>query len=92
MRPGEKLYEELLIDGEDVTKTHYDKIWILKTSRPEREWLNGKLVELEEAAGNGGNAQKIKIILSQIVPEYTYETPQEPPLEAQNEASPAVFS
>lgn len=92
LRPGEKLYEELLIDGEDVTKTHYDKIWILKTSRPEPEWLNGKLGELEEAARDGGNAQKIKIILSQIVPEYKYQVPEEPAPEAQNQNASAVFS
>jgi len=35
LRPGEKLYEELLLDEEGATKTEYDKIWIAKQTKPD---------------------------------------------------------
>ena len=33
LRPGEKIYEELLADGENTTKTYHDKIMIAKSRR-----------------------------------------------------------
>jgi len=30
LRPGEKLYEELIIDGEDIVPTDHEKIMVLK--------------------------------------------------------------
>lgn len=78
LRPGEKLYEELLIDGEDVTKTHYDKIWVLRSERPKTTWLNGKLELLEKAAIAALEPEEIKSLLNQIVPEYKYRRGSEP--------------
>ena len=35
LRPGEKLYEELLADGENTIKTYHEKIMIAKTQKLE---------------------------------------------------------
>jgi FlaA1/EpsC-like NDP-sugar epimerase len=32
VRPGEKEYEEVMTDGEDVVRTAYEKIWVMKAS------------------------------------------------------------
>ena len=37
LRPGEKLYEELLLDSEDLLKTHNDLIYIAKKEFVDKE-------------------------------------------------------
>jgi FlaA1/EpsC-like NDP-sugar epimerase len=69
LRPGEKLVEELLIEGEGIARTWHSKIRVL--SSPEvrfeqvREWLDD-LAALVEAKNIHGLIAK----LSSIVPEY----------------------
>lgn len=46
LRPGEKLYEELLMSEEGLTKTENNKIYIGKTARIDREELFFKLDQL----------------------------------------------
>jgi FlaA1/EpsC-like NDP-sugar epimerase len=84
LRPGEKLFEELITSGEDVTRTKHEKIMVLHQnghwnwngfSTQERfsQWLGHELDELCRAAeSHDGCAIKRK--LKQLVPEYT---PQE---------------
>ena len=70
LRPGEKLVEELLTQGEGITRTWHEKIRVL--SSPEvsfeqvREWLD-ELSALVEAKNVHGLVRK----LAAIVPEYT---------------------
>jgi FlaA1/EpsC-like NDP-sugar epimerase len=81
LREGEKLYEELITVGEDITPTRHEKILVLRTdaggSRPRSkdseahgEWLNDGLSRLYDAAARH-DALAIKKILGDIVPEYT---------------------
>jgi FlaA1/EpsC-like NDP-sugar epimerase len=69
LRPGEKLYEELITEGENIVPTRHEKIMVLKGVECDLGMLNGKIDELvnlaEEQAGD-----KIKAKLKEIVPEY----------------------
>jgi len=76
-RPGEKLYEELITEGEDVIATAHEKIMVLKGRNgnpPEEthamERLTVRLGELTERAVTG-DGPGIKRVLREIVPEYT---------------------
>lgn len=48
LKPGEKEYEELLTDDEDVVRTHLDRIWVVKKNEAEEmEPVEvGRLLEL----------------------------------------------
>jgi FlaA1/EpsC-like NDP-sugar epimerase len=71
MRPGEKLYEELITDGENIVPTRHEKIMVLKGIECDLELLNGKIDELAGLA-QGQNADGIKEKLRQILPEYQF--------------------
>jgi len=69
LRPGEKLYEELLANGENTTKTYHEKIMIAKSQKMNVEEIKTQIVALCNGHLNFSNTeivQKIKI----IVPEY----------------------
>jgi len=68
-RPGEKLFEELSIKGEDMLLTRHPKIAIWKNIVSDREKLHGSIGELVELA----KTQDYKLITEKIkslVPEY----------------------
>ena len=69
MRPGEKLYEELITDGENIVPTRHEKIMVLKGIECDLGVLNGKIDELAHFAEeqDGG---KVIMKLREIVPEY----------------------
>jgi FlaA1/EpsC-like NDP-sugar epimerase len=69
MRPGEKLYEELITDGENIVPTRHEKIMVLKGIECDLALLNGKIDELVGLA-QGQNTDGIKAKLRQIIPEY----------------------
>jgi FlaA1/EpsC-like NDP-sugar epimerase len=69
LRPGEKLYEELIIAGEDVMSTSHEKIMVLKGMDCNLQLLNGEIDQLMQIA-KGQEAQKIKAKLKEIVTEY----------------------
>lgn len=69
LRPGEKLFEELLADGENTKKTYHDKIMIAKTQQID----TALLVSLIEAFTNKKNRlSNIEIVrlIKEMVPEY----------------------
>ncbi len=69
LRPGEKLYEELITQGEGIVKTHHDKILVLQGVGQSLETLNESIKRLVYAAG-AFNAESIREHLKEIVPEY----------------------
>ncbi len=69
LRPGEKLYEELITEGEGIVRTTYDKILVLKGNTCDFGWLHQKVGELVKLAYNQ-DAAGIKSKLKEIVPEY----------------------
>ncbi len=69
LRPGEKLYEELMTDIEDVVPTGHKKIMVLNTSCLNPEVLNGKLSLLKEKAKDRDGAG-IRSLMKEMIPEY----------------------
>lgn len=72
LRPGEKLYEELLLDEEGIKKTDNALIYIAKPIVFDEEAFAEGMKRLREAcnAENTGNAEDIRVIVKSIVPEY----------------------
>jgi len=73
MRPGEKLYEELIIKGEGIIPTEHEKILVLKGPTCDIELMNGKIDDLIKMADEQ-NGEDIKTMLKTMVPEYTIST------------------
>ena len=69
LRPGEKLHEELITEGEGIVRTDFEKIFVLKGNVCDLHWLNQKIEELitlaHEQDGDG-----LKSKLKEIIPEY----------------------
>jgi FlaA1/EpsC-like NDP-sugar epimerase len=70
LRPGEKLYEELITDDENALPTPHPKIMMLKGGACDLTLLNGKIKELARLAG-AQDAAQIKFKLREMVPDYT---------------------
>ncbi|MEX1314094.1 MAG: nucleoside-diphosphate sugar epimerase/dehydratase [Desulfotignum sp.] len=69
LRPGEKLYEELMTDQEGVVPTKHKKIRVLNSHTGDVSLLVSRLLELKMAAEQR-DAEQIRHILHRIVPEY----------------------
>jgi FlaA1/EpsC-like NDP-sugar epimerase len=69
LRPGEKLYEELLIFGEGVKATRHEKIRILEAASFSGQWLSDETELLLEATHKTDVARIIDL-LKELVPEY----------------------
>jgi FlaA1/EpsC-like NDP-sugar epimerase len=69
LRPGEKLFEELIIEGEDVVPTSHEKIMVLKGMDCNLQILNGNIHNLIQIAKDQ-KIEPIKEKLQKIVPEY----------------------
>ena len=74
LRPGEKLYEELLVKTETLTKTDNSLIFIEKDTPLSKEELERRLKILEEAC-NTGSDETVRRALKAVVP--TYRSPEE---------------
>lgn len=69
LRPGEKLYEELLVKTEELDKTDNELIFIERDKPLELEKVNEMLKLLQEAV-NAGNDENMKNIIKQVVPTF----------------------
>lgn len=69
LRPGEKLYEELLISGENVASTYHPKIFCGRERFLPWDELSPKLTLLLENA-QVNNVEMVRAILQLLVPEY----------------------
>lgn len=70
LRPGEKLYEELITKGEGIVSTKHEKIMVLQGNGkpgPEME----ELLRLLAKKAAVHDARGIKAVLQEIIPEYT---------------------
>ncbi len=82
LRPGEKLYEELLMDEEGLQKTAHNKIYIGQPICDSMEDLKKKLKILEEAIESEDNTA-VKTVVAQVVP--TYQSPVYKPIVQEEE-------
>lgn len=69
-RPGEKLFEELSIEGEDMLRTDHPKISIWKNIPMDREKLRASINELVNITRNQGTHSQIVAKIKELVPEY----------------------
>jgi FlaA1/EpsC-like NDP-sugar epimerase len=69
LRPGEKLYEELITEGEGIIPTHHEKILVLRGNSIDSVQLGKRVEELIRFA-DCQNGLGIKEKLKEIVPEY----------------------
>ena len=78
LRPGEKLYEELITQGENILRTEHDKIMVIGENghyaryggqQGYRQWILKEIEELEQRAATY-DANIIKGGFKMIVPEY----------------------
>jgi len=69
LRPGEKLFEELITEGEGIVPTSHEKIMVLEGRECNLDVLNGNIDELVQLSREQ-DAEKIKERLQEIVPEY----------------------
>ncbi|MBO4415594.1 MAG: polysaccharide biosynthesis protein [Lachnospiraceae bacterium] len=74
LRPGEKLYEELLIKTETLDKTDNDMIFIERDKPLGKEEIEKKLDVLREALKTQSNST-VKKALMEVIPEF--HTPEE---------------
>ncbi|MEE4001042.1 nucleoside-diphosphate sugar epimerase/dehydratase [Tenacibaculum sp. FZY0031] len=69
LRPGEKLYEELLADGENTTPTYHEKIMIAKNQKIDYDFIINKIKDLCISNQQHDNHKTVQLI-KEIVPEY----------------------
>lgn len=76
LRPGEKLYEELITEGEGIVQTVHEKIMVLESEKDSlvrgdgfKEAMRLAVDELEDCAMSR-DKQAIKMKFQEIVPEY----------------------
>lgn len=69
LRPGEKLYEELITEGEGIVETGHEKIMVLRGEHADTQKLLSQVEELLTLAWTY-DAMLIKQKLHDIVPEY----------------------
>lgn len=68
LRPGEKMHEELLADGEDVGTTDHERIRVLRAGPPNRHLLARGVEDVLAAADAGSDA--VVLAVKRLVPEY----------------------
>jgi len=76
LRPGEKLYEELITEGEGIFPTSHEKISVLRKPPCDFNWLKTQIDELTVLAEKQ-DAVGIKRKLKEILPEYEPYNPEE---------------
>ena len=69
LRPGEKLYEELITSGEGIVSTGHEKIMVLRGNAHDAAALLAQIESLLAIAGQG-DCDAIRNKLREIVPEY----------------------
>jgi len=70
LRPGEKLYEELLNDGENVAQTYHEKIMIAKVRDVSFESVQLSFAELESLVSLEDNEMRLVAKMKELVPEF----------------------
>ena len=75
LRPGEKLYEELLMNSDSLTKTSNAKIFIDTQDKLEPEEILRGITRLENAIAQHASSEALVTLLKQLVP--TYQDPDE---------------
>lgn len=69
LRPGEKLYEELLNNDENTLPTHHPKILVAKVNTPTYAFMEIQVAAMQKLLADGGNNELVAKI-KEVIPEY----------------------
>lgn len=69
LRPGEKLFEELLTAEEGTASTKHKKIYVANLKKVDEDTLHAELLTLQHTS----DTKKIKKVLLNLIPTYQYE-------------------
>ncbi|RME40712.1 MAG: polysaccharide biosynthesis protein, partial [Planctomycetota bacterium] len=72
IRPGEKLFEELSGQGEDIGETAHPKIGIWKHRPADRQWLQEGIARLLDLADHADESE-LRAELKRLVPEFRFQ-------------------
>ncbi|MCG3173011.1 MAG: UDP-N-acetyl-alpha-D-glucosamine C6 dehydratase [Myxococcota bacterium] len=72
MRPGEKLFEELAVDGENIEKTIHPKIFIGRFAILDRQKVEEGFAVLKKLT-NGATRDQVREAIKALVPEERFE-------------------
>ena len=70
LRPGEKLYEELLMASESLVSTDKSKIFIEEQREIDETTISNYLTALHQAVNDEAGSEEIKALLKQMIPTY----------------------
>jgi FlaA1/EpsC-like NDP-sugar epimerase len=73
IRPGEKLFEELSLEGEDMTPTSHEKIAVWQKAPVDRKILLSGLDELSGLT-QCKNGDQVRIAMKKLVPEFHFNS------------------
>jgi FlaA1/EpsC-like NDP-sugar epimerase len=76
LRPGEKLYEELLADQENTLPTHHEKIMIAKVRTSNLTQITQDVDQLESLFNQQDNIALVRL-MKRIVPEFISKAPNQ---------------
>jgi FlaA1/EpsC-like NDP-sugar epimerase len=69
LRPGEKLFEELIVEGENIVPTRHEKIKVFQGPRAHRRVIEAWISRVREAL-QAEDETAVVALLSELVPEY----------------------
>jgi FlaA1/EpsC-like NDP-sugar epimerase len=75
LRPGEKLHEELVVEGEDVIRTSHPKVMkMIGDARVSKEWMNqlNLLIDMAARGDRLGVVRQLKVMVKGYSPYYEY--------------------
>lgn len=81
LRPGEKLKEELVTAGENITPTEIHKLFVTEPEDVDDAWLRARLESIVQLADEN-QSDAIKAMLDEMVPDYGPEAEEAEPLPA----------
>lgn len=70
LRPGEKLYEELLVKDEDCRRTEDDRIYIERSSTLTNDEVEQKLTRLRLAVSDPEQDGNMRSVMHELIPTY----------------------
>jgi FlaA1/EpsC-like NDP-sugar epimerase len=70
LRPGEKLYEELLSDTENTLKTYHEKIMIAKVREVALKDIESKFNDFRKLVNSAENENELVALMKALVPEF----------------------
>lgn len=92
LRPGEKLYEELLSDAETTLPTNHPKIMVAKVTENDPSFFQTEWRTLRELIESGESAKVLVSWLKKLVPEYISENSPYESIDQSNSVSQPVLN